>query len=510
VSDIIGQGKDREPRWPRWPKWQRAALVADVVVALAAVLAWYLPRLHQPGARPGPSAAGTSPVTPGRPASPIAQPSPPPTKPAQMTGRQLPRDAGLRVPTGGFQPAWLSVATGRIDPVRGLPANGNSYQLFRVAGGWAVQPFPPANTGCTGCAPRPLPVYYLADGSPAVRRLGAADFTAPAASAGALWLISYRPGADMGTAAATAQQVSVTGQALGRRLTLPAGYVIDQATRAGLLLVPELAGPGPVRYQLWDAGRPASPPARYRPAHRCSVRSPTPLCPAIRASGTPSSKCGASSRQRVIACSRSGTAGRARPRRAGADPGALEQMPRGRHRTTLQSPFDSLIWDRKRTQRMFGFSHSLEAYVPAHQPVHGYFAMPLLAGGRLAGRVDPARSRRTLIARRVSLERASAAEAMVQALREAASWVGCDEVRLGSSSPGSTRDGCVRRSRPADPARAGTVRESRMREGRATPGRAGSAEFDELVAQGDHHGLHPGVNLQFLQDVAYVILYGVL
>jgi uncharacterized protein len=118
-----------------------------------------------------------------------------------------------------------------------------------------------------------------------------------------------------------------------------------------------------------------------------------------------------------------------------ADPAALEQAPRGRHRTTLLSPFDSLVWDRKRTQRMFGFSHSLEAYVPAHKRVHGYFAMPLLAGGRLVGRVDPARSGRTLIARRVSLERGSAAEAMAQALREAASWVGCDEVRIEVVEP---------------------------------------------------------------------------
>ena len=85
---------------------------------------------------------------------------------------------------------------------------------------------------------------------------------------------------------------------------------------------------------------------------------------------------------------------------------------------------------------MFGFSHSLEAYVPAHKRVHGYFTMPLLAGGRLVGRVDLARSGRTLIARRVSLERASAAEAMAPALREAASWVGCDEVQLGVVEPG--------------------------------------------------------------------------
>jgi uncharacterized protein len=118
-----------------------------------------------------------------------------------------------------------------------------------------------------------------------------------------------------------------------------------------------------------------------------------------------------------------------------ADPAALEQTPRGRHRTTLLSPFDSLVWDRKRAHRMFGFSHSLEAYVPAAKRVHGYFAMPLLAGGRLVGRVDPTRDGRTLVARRVSLERASAAEPMAQALREAASWVGCDDVQLGMVTP---------------------------------------------------------------------------
>jgi len=119
-----------------------------------------------------------------------------------------------------------------------------------------------------------------------------------------------------------------------------------------------------------------------------------------------------------------------------ADPAALEQAAdRGRHRVTLLSPFDSLVWDRKRTLRTFGFEHSLEAYVPKHKRVHGYFSMPLLAGGSLAGRVDPARDGQTLVARKVSLERAAAAEPMAQALREAASWVGCDDVRLEQITP---------------------------------------------------------------------------
>ena len=117
-----------------------------------------------------------------------------------------------------------------------------------------------------------------------------------------------------------------------------------------------------------------------------------------------------------------------------ADPEALDAPARGRHRTTLLSPFDSLVWDRRRTRRVFGFDHRLEAYVPAARREHGYFAMPLLAGGRLVGRVDPKRDGRTLVARQVSV-RPKAAEAMAAALREAAEWVGCDAVAVGRVDP---------------------------------------------------------------------------
>ncbi|MFJ5076197.1 winged helix-turn-helix domain-containing protein [Streptomyces sp. NPDC088553] len=126
---------------------------------------------------------------------------------------------------------------------------------------------------------------------------------------------------------------------------------------------------------------------------------------------------------------------------AWADPAALASEPRGRHRTTLLSPFDSLIWERARTERIFGFTHRLEAYVPKQKRIHGYFAMPVLAGGRLVGRVDPAREGGTLVARQVTLDGPKAVPAVARALREAAEWVGCDAVRVERvDSPGLAKD----------------------------------------------------------------------
>jgi uncharacterized protein YcaQ len=107
---------------------------------------------------------------------------------------------------------------------------------------------------------------------------------------------------------------------------------------------------------------------------------------------------------------------------------------RGAHRTTLLSPFDSLIWDRPRTARLFEFAHKFEAYVPAPDRVHGYFVMPVLAGGKLVGRVDPGRSGTTLVAKRVSGEPA-AAKQIARALVEAARWVGCDDVTVTEARP---------------------------------------------------------------------------
>ena len=122
---------------------------------------------------------------------------------------------------------------------------------------------------------------------------------------------------------------------------------------------------------------------------------------------------------------------------AWASPQALRALGagiRGAHRTTLISPFDSLIWDRPRTARIFDYAHKFEAYVPAPDRVHGYFVMPVLAGGKLVGRVDPGRSGTTLVAKRVSGE-TSAVPQIARALVEAARWVGCDDVVIGEARP---------------------------------------------------------------------------
>lgn len=250
VSDILSHGRDREPRWrPR--RWQLAAAAAGVAVALAAAFIWYLPGLRQHGARARPNAVGSSAVALGAAGSPAGAPSPLPTRPARMTGQPLPRDASVWLLVAGLAPAWLSVPAGRTEPIHGL-RSGDSYQLISIDGGWVAQPFPANDGGCANCAPGPLPVYYLAYGSQAATSIGAADLTAPSATRGALWLVSYRRGANMRTATGTAQEVSVAGAVLGPQLRLPAGYMIDSGTRAGLLLVPEQPGSGPVRYELWD------------------------------------------------------------------------------------------------------------------------------------------------------------------------------------------------------------------------------------------------------------------
>ena len=123
--------------------------------------------------------------------------------------------------------------------------------------------------------------------------------------------------------------------------------------------------------------------------------------------------------------------------------------------SALLAPFDSFLWHRERTRRVFGFDYHTEVYTPGHKRVHGYYTLPILHAGQLIGRLDPKthREARRLEVRGVhferwfarggsppaaswgTIDRDAALAGVGDALRSLASFVGADQVTLGRVAP---------------------------------------------------------------------------
>jgi len=115
------------------------------------------------------------------------------------------------------------------------------------------------------------------------------------------------------------------------------------------------------------------------------------------------------------------------------------RLPRQIEGATLLSPFDSLVWERSRTERIFGFHYRIEIYVPEPQRVYGYYVLPFLLDGELVGRVDLKADRKTgaLLVRgsfhEEGTDPARVVRALAPELNGLAGWLGLGRVQVDAN-----------------------------------------------------------------------------
>jgi uncharacterized protein YcaQ len=110
--------------------------------------------------------------------------------------------------------------------------------------------------------------------------------------------------------------------------------------------------------------------------------------------------------------------------------------------TTLLSPFDPVVWHRRRALELFDFDYRLECYTPAPKRIHGYFTLPILHRGQLVGRLDAKahRAQRVFEVKALYLEPAvritqRLVADVAAALSRCAAWHGTERVVIGRAEP---------------------------------------------------------------------------
>jgi hypothetical protein len=111
------------------------------------------------------------------------------------------------------------------------------------------------------------------------------------------------------------------------------------------------------------------------------------------------------------------------------------RRPRRIDAAALLVPFDPLIWERSRVERLFGIRYRIEIYTPPEKRVHGYYVLPFLCGERIAARVDLKADRQAGLLRVQSAwtepaAPAEAAERLADELRLMARWLGLGGVAV--------------------------------------------------------------------------------